>query len=823
MLQIPVAKVAVLAATFAFDRPYTYKIPQPLAATLRPGCRVVVPFSRGNRPCEGMVLALGEAEDDPKFKSITRQLDPEPILSPELIRLAVWMHDRFFCTIYDALHAILPAGVWYRVSTVYCAAPELDTAAALAQCGKSEQRRLALETVLEHGGRCPLDELQAAFGDKEPASALHWLVEQKFLTVEGTQKRVVRDKQLEYASLAVPLEEAQEEIRRRRHAKHQVAILELLCTIGRASAGEVCQFTGAPRSTMKTLVQQGVVRIDTEPYFRRPVHYTGQPQPIPALTPAQEQVFSGLKALLRAPDAQAALLFGVTGSGKTLVYLHLIAQALAAGQGAILLVPEISLTPQMIEAFSAYFGDTVAVLHSGLPLSERYDEWKRIRAGLARVVVGTRSAVFAPVQDLGLLIIDEEQEDTYKSESTPRYHARDIAQLRCAQQDALMLLGSATPTVETAYYAKRGRYQVFSLHRRFNDLPLPRVLIADMKDELRQGNETSIGQALRGELEKNIERGEQSILFLNRRGSARMLLCGECGYVPQCPRCSVPMTYHSANERLMCHYCGHSEAAPERCGECGGLLKRVGSGTQKVEQELFDLFPKAKVLRMDADTVGASRGHEALLREFEEKNIPILLGTQMVAKGLDFENVTLVGVLDADLSLYVQNYHAAERTYSLLAQVVGRAGRGERAGRAVIQTYHPENEVIQAAAKQDYEAFYQSELRLRRLRRYPPFADLFTLTVSGSEELRVIAAARTLCDALRCESEREPLRALETEVLGPAGAPVVKVNDRYRYCVYLCGRSDSALRRTVSEYLLAFYARKENRGLDIFADCNALQ
>ena len=335
MLQIPVAKVAVLAATFAFDRPYTYKIPQPLAATLRPGCRVVVPFSRGNRPCEGMVLALGEAEDDLKFKPITRQLDPEPILSPELIRLAVWMHDRFFCTIYDALHAILPAGVWYRVSTVYCAAPELDTAAALAQCRKSEQRRLALETVLEHGGRCPLDALQAAFGDKDPASALHWLVQQKFLTVEGAETRVVRDKQLEYASLAVPLEEAQEEIRRRRRAKHQVAILELLCTIGRASANEVCQFTGAPRSTMKTLVQQGVVRIDTEPYFRRPVHYTGQPQPIPALTPAQEQVFSGLQALLRAPDAQAALLFGVTGSGKTLVYLHLIAQALAAGQGAI--------------------------------------------------------------------------------------------------------------------------------------------------------------------------------------------------------------------------------------------------------------------------------------------------------------------------------------------------------------------------------------------------------------------------------------------------------------------------------------------------------
>ena len=309
MLQIPVAKVAVLAATFAFDRPYTYKIPQPLTDTLRPGCRVMVPFSRGNRPCEGMVLALDQAQDDPKLKPITRQLDPEPILSPELIRLAIWMHDRFFCTIYDALHAILPAGVWYRVSTVYCAAPELDADAALTLCGRSKQRRLALETVLAHGGRCPLETLQTAFGDKDPASTLHWLVEQKLLTVEGAEKRVVRDKQLEYASLAVSLEEAQEEIRRRRRAPHQVAILELLCTIGRASADEVCQFTGAPKSSMKTLVRQELVHIDTEPYFRRPTHYTGQPKPIPVLTAAQAEVFSGLQALLRSPDAQAALLF----------------------------------------------------------------------------------------------------------------------------------------------------------------------------------------------------------------------------------------------------------------------------------------------------------------------------------------------------------------------------------------------------------------------------------------------------------------------------------------------------------------------------------
>ena len=351
----------------------------------------------------------------------------------------------FFCTIYDALHAILPAGVWYRVSTVYCAAPELDADAALTLCGRSSSGGWRWRPCSRTAGAAHWRRCRRRLATMIRRVRCTGLWSKKLLTVEGAEKRVVRDKQLEYASLAVSLEEAQEEIRRRRRAPHQVAILELLCTIGRASADEVCQFTGAPKTSMKTLVRQKLVHIDTEPYFRRPTHYTGQPKPIPALTAAQAEVFSGLQALLRSPDAQAALLFGVTGSGKTLVYLHLIEQALAAGQGAILLVPEISLTPQMIEAFSAYFGDAVAVLHSGLPLSERYDEWKRIRAGLARVVVGTRSAVFAPMENLGLLIIDEEQEDTYKSESTPRYHRarRGKISLCAASRAALARLGNA--------------------------------------------------------------------------------------------------------------------------------------------------------------------------------------------------------------------------------------------------------------------------------------------------------------------------------------------------------------------------------------------
>jgi len=816
MLQIPVAKVAVLAATFAFDRPYTYKIPQPLTDTLRLGCRVMVPFSRGNRPCEGMVLALDQAQDDPKLKPITRQLDPEPILSPELIRLAIWMHDRFFCTIYDALHAILPAGVWYRVSTVYCAAPELDTDAALTLCGRSRQRRLALETVLAHGGRCPLETLQTAFGDKDPASTLHWLVEQKLLTVEGVEKRVVRDKQLEYASLAVSLEEAQEEIRHRRRAPHQVAILELLCTIGRASADEVCQFTGAPKTSMKALVQQELVHIDTEPYFRRPTHYSGQPKPIPALTAAQAEVFSGLQALLRSPDAQAALLFGVTGSGKTLVYLHLIEQALAAGQGAILLVPEISLTPQMIEAFSAYFGDAVAVLHSGLPLSERYDEWKRIRAGLARVVVGTRSAVFAPMENLGLLIIDEEQEDTYKSESTPRYHARDVAKFRCAQHRALLLLGSATPDVVSRYYAETGRYHYFTLPDRFNARKLPDVIIADMKQELRNGNSGSISSVLYAELEENLRRGEQSILFLNRRGASKLVTCAECGATYSCPNCSVSLTYHQGNQMLVCHHCGYRQRVDDRCPVCGGELRFLGDGTERIEADVHALFPGVETLRMDADAIAMAGTHEALLQRFARERIPIMIGTQMITKGLNFENVTLVGVLNADQSLYVGDYRANERTFSLITQVVGRSGRGDAPGRAVIQTFTPANETIRQAARQDYDAFYRSEIALRQLNGTPPFSEVLAVTVSGAQENAVVRCCAYIRDYFRqTVGER-------AEVLGPAPLPVVRMNNRYRYRVTLYCNQSREVRRAAANIVMYCNTEKSFRDVTVFADDNPL-
>ena len=445
----------------------------------------------------------------------------------------------------------------------------------------------------------------------------------------------------------------------------------------------------------------------------------------------------------------------------------------------------------------------------------------RIRWGEVRVVLGTRSAVFAPLANLGLIIMDEEQEGSYQSENAPRYHTREVASYRCAQDGCVLVLGSATPAVESAWRAQQGSYHLQELRRRYNQKALPQVLIADMRKEIREGNGGSISAVLRRELEENLARGEQSILFLNRRGNSRMMLCGECGRVPECPRCSVPLTYHSANGRMMCHYCGHSERTVESCPDCGGLMRPVGTGTQKVEEELHRIFPDVPVLRMDADT--ASGGHEPILRKFEEEKIPILLGTQMVTKGLDFEQVTLVGVLSADLSLYVDNYRAAERTFSLLTQVVGRAGRGDKQGRAVIQTYTPGNAVICAAARQDYGEFFDSEIRMRKIRRYPPFADLFTITVTGTDEGRVLRASVWVREELRRLMADPAVAGAEPEVIGPAPAPVVKVNNRFRYRVTLVGKNERAVRERVAWLLKAFAQCREHRGLSVFADCNTME
>ncbi|MBQ8264959.1 MAG: primosomal protein N' [Oscillospiraceae bacterium] len=743
------AKIAVSELTYWLDRPYDYLIPSEHRETLRPGMRVYVPFSRGNRRAEGIVLSVSNSADYESPKAIISVLDEQPVLTDAQLKLAFWMRERFFCTVYEAVRAILPAGLWFS----------------------------------------------------------------------GDGKRKASDKMVEHVRLAVSAEEAYELAHQKaRKAPQQASVLSLLSAVYEGETAEIRTLTGASRQSIKTLVDAGVLEFFHRESFRRPSFRKGEKRELPELDADQQKAYEGLCALASQEKLNAALLFGVTGSGKTSVYIKLISRVLESGSSVILLVPEIALTPQMLETFSSYFGDNIAVLHSSLSVAERYDEWKRVKRGEAKLVIGTRSAVFAPAENLGLIIIDEEQEDTYKSESAPRYHARDVAMYRCSCDKALLLLGSATPDVCSMYAADSGVYSYFTLPKRYNRMALPEVSIVDMKRELRRGNDSCISSFLRDELQKNIENGEQSILFINRRGTSKLITCGDCGYIYKCPHCSVSLTYHAGIKRLQCHYCGWSQRVATVCPDCGGELRFTGDGTERIEQQLAELFPGTETLRVDTDTVTEAGSHDALLSRFREEHIPIMIGTQMVTKGLNFEDVTLVGVLSADQSLYCGDYRAAERTFSLITQVVGRSGRASRPGRAVIQTFTPDNQVIRFAAEQNYEGFFREEIDLRRVQKCPPFTQMISLTVTGNDESMV----------LRCCNEIKKLLGhalgsrLNTDILGPAPYPVVKVAGKYRYKLILRCKPDREVRAAVSKILVYSNTQKEFRGVSVYADMNPL-
>lgn len=738
------AKIAVSAATYWIDKPYDYLIPEELADKVAPGIRVYVPFSRGNRRSEGIVLAVSECCDYDKPKAILAVLDEQPVLTDEQIKLSLFMRERFFCTVYEAAKAMLPVGLWF----------------------------------------------------------------------DDEGRRRVKDKTVEMATLSVSPEEAQTAAdAKRRRSPQQANLLDLLCSFGALPSKELLRFTGASKQSLKALCSAGLAELYCIETYRRPEINVDEIKELPVLNDEQELAFQGIKSLAEENEAKAALLFGVTGSGKTSVYIHLIKDQLSKGKSSILLVPEIALTPQMLYTFSSHFGNEVAVLHSSLSTGERYDEWKRVKNGEAHLVIGTRSAVFAPVNDLGMIIIDEEQEETYKSENNPRYHARDVAKFRCAKANALLLLGSATPDLVSRYNAERGKYSFFRLNNRYNDMELPQVRIVDMKRELRRGNGGNISSFLREEIQSNIDKGEQSILFINRRGANKLISCGECGYTYKCARCSVSLTYHSANRRLMCHYCGYSKRVDEVCPECAGGLKYIGAGTQLVEEEIRELFPGIDVIRMDTDTVSPVGSHEVLFEKFRNENIPVMVGTQMVTKGLNFENVTLVGVISADQSLYAGDYRAGERTFSLITQVIGRSGRGDKPGRAVIQTFTPDNETIHQAARQDYEDFYSSEILLRRVQNAPPFTDLLTVTATGMDEEQVVRCCKYIKNTLS-----QICTGMDAEFLGPTPLPVVKVNNRYRYRVNISCNADRKLRNIISQVIIDCSTDKRFKGVTVFAD-----
>lgn len=814
-----IAGIAIASATFAMDKPFSYRVPEELSLSL--GQRVKVPFGKGNVRTEGIVLSLTQGEEE-GLKNVEGVLDEEPLLTPYQLRMAAFLRERYFCTFYDAVRAMLPAGFWFRQKENICLTEDRSWEAAAI---RKEGAREVLQFLQDRGGQCTAANLSGVLPEEEQRTqVLAYLSRKKWLRAEKEYLKKGGDKLERIAVLAAPVEAALDYARSRpKGSAMQKSVLELMCSVGAASVKDICYYTGASTATVNRLEALGYLQFTQRQVLRcREIKPAPVEKPL-VLNGEQESCFRGLSDQLSRETPGVALLYGVTGSGKTSVYIKTIGSVLSQGKAAVLLVPEIALTPQLLGLMAAWFGDQVAVLHSSLSAGERFDQWKRVKEGKARVVVGTRSAVFAPCPNLGLVILDEEQEHSYKSENSPRYSAKEVAIWRGYKEKALVLLGSATPSIESMYRARQGEYTLYQLKNRFNGKALPEVEIVDLRQELKMGNGYSLSYPLRQAIHDTCAAGKQTILLLNRRGNARALVCVDCRQAPECPRCSARLTYHSANNRLMCHYCGYSQPVPDRCPKCGGPLKTVGIGTQKAQQELGELFPDVTVARMDADTVSAANPHEVILDRFRRGEEQILLGTQMVAKGLDLPNVTLVGALDADLSLYSGSFRAAETTFNMLTQVVGRAGRGEFAGRALIQTLTPGNNVIQLAARQDYDGFYDLEIGLRRVQNLPPFGDQAIVGFQGEQEQQVLLGAVKFRDSL-LELEHSPQWKLgRITCLGPAPSPVPKVNYHYRYRLTVLGKMTREVRAALAYLLRAFGKDSKMRGVSAFIDINGFE
>lgn len=807
----PIARVAVENTVFSFDKEFSYAVPDALRAVCKAGMRVLVPFGRGNRKRQGIITEI-VAEETDGLKEILSLTDSEPVLSPDMLKVAFFMKEHYFCTLYDAVKTMLPAGINYRVTTVYGANPLGDEQ---TESLDDEQRRIYDYLLLK---RKPVkaEALTEAFGlsdtetfEKMAESGVLYKSDEAFRRInDAVTKMVAVNPNADAESVSL--------------TPKQSEVFDLITMSGSVSVKEIRYFTGVSASVIDSLCKKGLVHLYDEEVFRIDSRRADSALPPVVLSDEQQRACDSLYDEYSDVKPHVSLLYGVTGSGKTSVFIKLIERVIEDNRGVIVMVPEISLTPQFVSLFSQRFGDKIAVFHSALSLGERLDEYKRVKRGLAKIVIGTRSAVFAPFKNIGLIIMDEEQEYSYKSESSPRYHARDIAKFRCAQNNALLVLSSATPSIETYFYAQSGRYSLNTLPNRYGTAVLPQVVTADMNLEMQNGNTTGFSEVLLKNIEYNLEHGRQSILLLNRRGHNTFVTCRTCGEPLTCPNCSISLTYHSRNNRLMCHYCGYSIPFTDECPTCHSRSLRFGgTGTQKAESDISALFPSARILRMDTDAASSKASYEKMITAFANGDYDILVGTQMVAKGLDFPNVTLVGVLNTDHMLYADDYRSYERSFSLLTQVVGRSGRGREKGMAVIQSYTPDNLIIAMAAKQDYDAFYNTEINVRKAMLYPPFADICLVGFVGENQGETLKTARGfLQDFITLAKNEYPNMPLR--VLGPSPALVVKVSNKFRYKLIIKCKNNSEFRKLLSTLLVKYGSSREHNKVTAYADMNAL-
>ncbi|MEE0946387.1 MAG: primosomal protein N' [Acutalibacteraceae bacterium] len=801
-----IAKVVIDGATTQFDRQYSYIVPEDLQSDCVCGIRVVVPFGRSNIKKQGFVMETEYTDNVEGLKAVCGIFDASPVLNGEMIKLCQFMRKQTFCTYYDAIHTLLPAGIGMKLVKLYSVSVNFDTSLL------DEQEKAVYTFVSKKGGNVKKEIILNSFAYADE-TFLQKLCKKGALVAEDEAVRRAHDATMKMVRLCVD----GDELDSLNLTAKQRTVTDYLVTQTSGSVKEVIYYTGVTSSVISTLEKNKVVELYEKEVFRLPHNFSSPAKRKDIiLTDEQSKVYAELKEKLNAQGGACSLLYGITGSGKTQVFLKLVDDVVDSGKGVIVMVPEISLTPQTLSLFGERYGNRVAVFHSAMSQGQRMDEWKRVKNGDAVVAIGTRSAVFAPMDNIGLIVMDEEQEHTYKSEQSPRFHARNIAKFRANQHNALLLLASATPSMESYYAAKSGRYSLHTLTQRYGGAQLPDAVTVDMRSEIFSGNNGSISRRLADELDTVLKNKKQAILLLNRRGYNTYVSCSVCSYVATCPNCSISMTYHSANKRLMCHYCGHSVPVFNKCPQCNNEHMRFfGMGTQRVEDELKMLFPEARILRLDADSTLARDSFSNYLNRFANGEYDIMLGTQMVAKGLNFPNVTLVGVIGADQSMYSEDYRSFERTFSLLTQVVGRAGRGGYEGKAIIQTINPESSLIHLAVKQDYDAFYNDEILTRKMMVYPPYCDIALLVVSSCDRGLAEETVYQIFENIKQLIDDE-YSDVKLVILGPSAASVVKVNTRYRYRMIIKCRCNARFRQMIEK---AMDIKRKN-DLSVFIDIN---
>ncbi len=792
-----IAKVIVDVPANQTDRLFDYAIPEAWEEMIEPGMRVVVPF--GPRKIQGFVISVVSESEHAKLKEISEVKDVTPVLTKELLDLGFWLTKKTLCYAVSALQVMLPAAMKANVTKTVV-------------LGNLTNENAPWHRMIITSGGLKWEEFLSHFSHKE----LNRAIKNDELEVRYDVKEKTAPKTILSISSALTKEELrlEKEEMGNRALKQQEIIQYFIENDGAVSYKELMDMLDTTRSTIKALVSKSILKEEEVELYRDP--YKGRhfkPSSPLELTDLQQNAIEPILESIENRSHETFLIHGVTGSGKTEIYLQSIHQVLELGKEAIVLVPEISLTPQMVTRFKSRFGSEVAVLHSGLSRGEKYDEWRKIHRKEVKVVVGARSAVFAPFTNLGIIIIDEEHESSYKQEENPRYHARDVAIKRGEHYKCPVVLGSATPSLESYARASKGVYTLLELLDRVNKQAMPSVSIVDMREELRSGNRSMFSNELYDKLKVRLEKKEQTVLFLNRRGYSTFVMCRDCGFVVECPHCDISLTYHKINGTMRCHYCGHEEKFPSKCPECESEhIRFFGTGTQRVEEELTKILPEARVVRMDVDTTRRKGSHEKLLNQFGEGKADILLGTQMIAKGLDFPNVTLVGVLAGDAMLHLPDFRASEKTFQLLTQVSGRAGRHILPGEVVVQSYTPEHYSIEMAADHDYSSFYHREMVTRKQFGYPPFYFLAMVNVSHEELTKTVDVTEKITRFLKDHLSNKSV------VLGPVASPIPRIKDRYRYQCMIKYKTEPNLNEYLKEIQKHFSKETSRGGLQLTID-----